>query len=153
MKKVVLISMVAASALFADMMTDMAKDAAMSKAKSTAKETVIKQVAGDDPVKKEIVKKVADKVAPEPSPTDKIKSAVADKVMGGAGTSNVSSSLGKAVTGGASTGTSGILDKVSGTTKEPTVKEKATDMAVEKVVGSNPVKKEVAKEAVKSLGM
>jgi len=60
MKKVVLISMVAASAIFADMMTDVAKDVAVSKAKTQVKDEVIKQVAGNDPVKQQIAKKVAD---------------------------------------------------------------------------------------------
>ena len=141
MKRIVLTSIViasvATSALYADMMTNMAKDVAVSKAKTQAKDAVIKQVAGNDPVKQQIVKKVADKVVPEPSPTDKIKSAVADKVMGGKDTS-----------------TSGMLKKaVSSKTKEPSMKEKATDMAVEKVVGSNPLKKAAAKGAIKSLGM
>jgi hypothetical protein len=141
MKKIVLTSIViasvATSALYADMMTNMAKDVAVSKAKTQAKETIIKQVAGNDPVKQQIAKKVADKVVPEPSATDKIKSAVADKVMGAKDTS-----------------TSGMLKKaVSSKTKEPSMKEKATDMAVEKVVGSNPLKKEAAKGTIKSLGM
>ena len=141
MKKIVLTSIViasvATSALYADMMTNMAKDVAVSKAKTQAKETVIKQVAGNDPVKQQIVKKVADKVVPEPSATDKIKSAVADKVMG-TKSSNPTDIAKKAV---------------SGETKEPSMKEKATDMAVEKVVGSNPLKKAAAKGAIKSLGM
>jgi len=139
MKKIILISLVASSALFADMMTDMAKDVAVSKAKTQAKETVIKQVAGNDPVKQELAKKVADKVAPEPSPTDKVKSAIADKVMGGN-----------------AEGSSGVLNSVTKSAspvKETSMKEKATDMAVEKVVGSNPLKKAAAKEAVKSLGL
>lgn len=139
MKKVLLISMVASSAMFADMMTDMAKDMAVSKAKTQAKETVVKQVAGNDPVKQQVANKIADKVAPEPSPTDKIKSAVADKVMGG----------------NAKEGASPLDNVVKGAapTKETSVKEKAADMAVEKAVGSNPIKKEAAKKAIKSLGM
>lgn len=137
MKKIVLISMVAASALFADMMTDMAKDVAVSKAKTQVKDEVIKQVAGNDPVKQQVAKKVADKVVPEPSPTDKIKSAVADKVMG-TGTKS-DSGLVKSV----------AKDAVK--PKETSMKDKAVDMAVEKAVGSNPLKKAAAKKAVESL--
>ncbi|WP_295421517.1 hypothetical protein [Sulfurovum sp.] len=137
MNRIILISMVAASALFADMATDMVKDVAVSKAKTQAKEAVIKQVAGDDPVKQMVVKKVADKVVGEPSMADKVKGAVADKVMQGN-----------------AEGSSSVVDKVvkgATKTKEPSLKDKAVDMAAEKVVGSNPLKKEAAKEAIKSL--
>lgn len=140
MKKIVLTSVlvvsVASSSLYADMVSGMVKDVAVSKAKTQAKDAVIKQVAGNDPVTQQVVKKVADKVVPEPSPTDKIKNAVADKVMGKKDVS-----------------TSGMLKKaVSGETKETSMKEKATDMAVEKAVGSNPLKKAAAKGAIESLG-
>jgi len=136
MKKIVLISMVAGSALFADMMTNVAKDVAVSKAKTQAKEAVIEKVAGDDPVKQMVAKKVADKVVGEPSAADKVKSSVADKIMG------------------TDTNESGLLDSVTKgvvKTEEPSMKDKAVDMAVEKAVGSNPLKKAAAKKAVESL--
>ena len=137
MHKVILISMVAASALFADMATGIVKDVAVSKAKAQVKETVIKKVAGDDPVKQMVAKKVADKVVGEPTVADKLKGAVADKVMQGD-----------------AEGSSGIADKVvkgATNTKESSLKDKAVDMAAEKAVGTNPLKKAVAKEAIKSL--
>lgn len=127
--------MVAASALFADMATGIVKDVAVSKAKAQVKETVIKKVAGDDPVKQAVAKKVADKG--EPSMADKVKGAVADKVMQGD-----------------AEGSSGVVDKVvkgATKTKEPSLKDKAVDMAAQKAVGSNPLKKAAAKEAIKSL--
>ena len=137
MNKIILISMVAASALFADMATGIVKDVAVSKAKAQVKDTVIKKVAGDDPVKQAVAKKVADKVVGEPSMADKVKGAVADKVMQGD-----------------AEGSSGVVDKVvkgATKTKEPSLKDKAIDMAAQKAVGSNPLKKAAAKEAIKSL--
>jgi hypothetical protein len=119
MNKIILISMVAASALFADMATGMVKDVAMSKAKTEAKDTVVKQVAGNDPVKQEVAKKVADKVVGEPSTADKVKGAVADKVMG---TESKESSLTDKVVKGATK------------TEESSLKDKAVDMAVKKAV-------------------
>ena len=101
MKKIILISAIAATGLFADMMTDMAKDAAVSKAKSEVKTTAVKEVAGDDAVKKT--------ATPD-----------ASTLLGGA------------------------------TKKETSLEDKAVDMAAEKAVGSNPLKKAAAKEAIKS---
>ena len=140
MKKTVFISMIAVSALFADMATDMVKDVAISKAKTEAKEAVVKQVAGNDPVKQMVAKKVADKVVGEPSTADKVKSAFADKVMG------------KEESPSSAAGTTLVGKVVESTVapKEPSLKDKAIDMAAEKAVGSNPLKKAVAKEAIKS---
>ncbi len=136
MNRIILISMVAASALFANMATDVVKDTAVSKVKTQAKDAVIKQVAGDDPVKQAVAKKVANKVVGEPTVADQVKGAVADKVMG---TESKESSL-----------TDKIVKNAT-KTKEPSLKDKAVDMAAQKVVGSNSLKKAAAKEAVKSV--
>jgi len=69
------------STLFANDMATMAKDAAITKAKSAAKDTVVKEVAKNTPASEEMVKKVADKVSPEASAKDKVKSAVAQKLI------------------------------------------------------------------------
>jgi len=137
MNKIILISMVAASALFADMAAGIVKDVAVSKAKTQVKETVIKKIAGDDHVKQKVAQKVADKVVGEPSMADKVKGVAVDKVMQGD-----------------AEGSSSVVDKVvKGTTKteDSSLKDKAVDMAAEKAVGSNPLKKAAAKEAIKSL--
>jgi len=133
MKKIILISAIAATGLFADMMTNMAVDAAKSKAKSEARSTAVKHIAGDDAVKKEIVNKGADKVLGKENPVDKMKANALDSVTGSKTALPDAGSL----LGGASK-------------KETSLTDKATDMAVEKAVGSNPIKKAVAKEAVKS---
>jgi len=133
MKKILLISAVLATGAVADMMTDMAKDAAMSKAKTEVRNTAVKQVAGNDPIKEEAANKVADKVLGKESPMDKMKSDALGSVTGsGSSTPDVGSLLG-------------------GEKKETSMSEKATDMAVEKAVGSNPLKKAAAKEALKSV--
>jgi hypothetical protein len=85
MKKITMTALMVAaigtSAVFADGMASMAKEAAMSKVKSTAKETIVKEVAKNTSVSEDMVKKVADKVSPEASATDKVKGAVAEKLM------------------------------------------------------------------------
>lgn len=82
MKKIILISAIAATGLFADMMTDMAKDAAMSEAKSEVRKTAVKELAGDDAMKKDLVNKGADKVLGKENPIDKIKSDALGSVTG-----------------------------------------------------------------------
>ncbi len=134
MKKFILISAIAATALFADTMTDMAKDAVISKAKSEAKAAVIQQVAGDDAVKKEVANKVADKVIGKEDPVDKMKSDAVSAVVG----SNASVPVASLVSGVA-----------KGATQETSLQDKALDMAAEKVVGSDTLKKEAAKAVVK----
>jgi len=131
MKKFILISTISAIALFADTMTDMAKDAAISKAKSEAKTAVIQQVAGDDAVKKEVATKVADKVLGTEDPVDKMKSDAVSAVVGSTASVSDASSL------------------LAGATKETSLQDKALDMAAEQVVGSDTIKKEVAKSVVK----
>ena len=136
MKKIIALSMVAGSVLFADIATGMVKDVAVAKVKEQAKDAAIKQVAGNDPVKQEMAQKVADKVVGEPSTADKVKGAVADKVMGG-GSDDVVGDATKAVSGaGAATAGSSSM------------KDKAVDMAVDKAVGSDPMKKQVAQKAI-----
>ena len=132
MKKIIMISAIAATGLFADMMTDMATDAAMSKAKTEVRSQAVKHIAGDDAVKKEVVNKAADEVLGKENPVDKIKSDALGSVTGSkASVPDVGSMLG-------------------GAKKETSLQDKATDMAVEKAVGINPLKKAAAKEAVKS---
>ena len=133
MKKILLISAVLATGAVADMMTNMAKDAAMSKAKTEVRHTAVEQVAGNDPIKKEAANKVADEVLGKENPMDKMKSDALSSVTGSASsTPDVGSMLG-------------------GKTKETSMTDKATDMAVEKAVGSNPLKKAAAKEVLKSV--
>lgn len=132
-KKVILISAIAATGLFADMMTDMATDAAVSQAKSEARSQAVKHVAGDDAVKKEVVNKAADEVLGKENPVDKMKADALGGVMGSK----------------ASVPDAGSLVK-DATKKETSVEDKAVDMAAEKAVGSDPLKKAAAKEAVKS---
>jgi len=108
-------------------------DAAVSEAKSEAKSTAVKHIAGDDAVKKEVVGQAADKVVGKEDPVDKMKSDALGSVVGSKSSVPDAGSL----LGGA-------------TKKETSLEDKATDMAVEKAVGSNPLKKAAAKEAVKS---
>jgi len=68
MKKVILISAMAATGLFSDMMTDMATDEAMSKAKIEARSTAVKHIAGEDAMKTEVVNKAADEVLGKENP-------------------------------------------------------------------------------------
>ena len=132
MKKIIMISAIAATGLLADMMTDMATDAAMSKAKTEARSQAVKHIAGDDAVKKEVVNKAADEVLGKENPVDKIKSDALGSVTGSkASAPDVGSMLG-------------------GAKKETSLQDKATDIAVEKAVGTDPLKKAAAKEAVKS---
>ncbi|WP_415408008.1 hypothetical protein ACLHDG_05615 [Sulfurovum sp. CS9] len=133
MKKTILISTIAVTGLFADMMTDMATDAAMSQAKTEARSQAVKHIAGDDAMKKELVNKGADEVLGKENPVDKMKADALGGVMG----SKTSLPDAGSLLGGA-------------TKKETSLEDKATDMAVEKAVGSNPLKKAAAKEAVKS---
>ncbi len=133
MKKIILISAIAATGLFADMMTDMATDAATSKAKSEVRSQAVKHIAGDDAVKKELVNKGADEVLGKENPVDTMKADALGSVTG----SKTSLPDAGSLLGGA-------------TKKETSIEDKATDMAVEKAVGSNPLKQAAAKEAVKS---
>ena len=133
MKKIILLSAIVATGLFADMATDMVKDAAVSEAKSEAKSTAVKHIAGDDAVKKEVVSQAADKVVGKENPVDKMKS---DALSGAVGSTTSVPDAGSLL-GGA-------------TKKETSLEDKAVDMAAEKAVGSNPLKKAAAKEAVKS---
>jgi len=135
MKKIILISVIVATGLFADVVTDVAKDAAMSKAKSEARTTVIKQVAGDDATKKAIANKIADKVVGKEDPVDKMKANVLGSVMGSKTSVPDAGSL--------------VDSATKGVTKETSLEDKALDMAAEKVVGSNPLKKEAAKAVAK----
>ena len=133
MKKIILISTIAATGLFADMMTDMATDAAMSQAKTEARSQAVKHIAGDDAVKKEMVNKGADQVLGKENPVDKMKADALGSVTGSKTSLPDAGSL------------------LGGTAKKETsVTDKATDMAVDKAVGSDPIKKAAAKEAVKS---
>lgn len=136
MKKILLISAIAATGLFADMMTDMAKDAAMSKAKSEARSTAVKQIAGDDAVKTEVANQAADKVLGKENPVDKMKSDALGSVMGST----------------ASVPDAGSM--LDGAKKETSMTDKAVDMAAEqaeKTVGKETLKKETAKSAIKSV--
>ncbi len=133
MKKIILISAIAATGLFADMMTDMAKDAAMSKAKSEAKTVAVKQIAGDDAMKKEVANKAADEVLGKEDPVDKMKSDALGSVMGGK----------------ASVPDAGSL--LGGAKKETSLQDTAVDMAAEqaeKTVGKETLKKETAKSVI-----
>jgi len=133
MKKILLISAVLTTGIVADMMTDMAKDATMSKAKTEVRNTAINQVTGNDPIKKEVATKIADKVLGKESAVDTMKADALNSVTG------TKSSI------------SDVKSMIGGETKETSMTDKATDMALEKVVGSNPVKKAAAKEALKSV--
>ena len=133
MTKIILISAIAATGLFADMMTDMATDAVKSKAKTEVRSQAVKHIAGDDAMKKELVNKGADEVLGKENPVDKMKSDALGSVTG----SKTSLPDAGSLLGGA-------------TKKEASLTDKATDMALEKTVGSDPIKKAVAKEAVKS---
>jgi len=134
MKKLLLLPLVLTPMLMADMMTNMAKDVAMSKAKTEVRSVAVKSIAGDDAIKKEVVNQAADKVLGKEDPIDKMKSDALGSVMG------------------SKTAMPDVGDVVKGANhKETSIKDKATDMAVEKAVGSNPIKKEVAKSALKSV--
>ncbi|OQX76578.1 MAG: hypothetical protein B6D54_03640 [Epsilonproteobacteria bacterium 4484_65] len=133
MKKIILISAIAVTGLFADMATDMVKDAVVSEAKSEARSTAVKHIAGDDAMKKELVNKGADKVMGKENPVDKMKADALGGVMGSKTSVPDAGSLVKGAT-----------------KKETSLEDKALDMAAEKAVGSNPLKKAAAKEAVKS---
>lgn len=133
MKKIILLSAIVATGLFADIATDMVKDAAVSEAKSEAKSAAVKHIAGDDSVKKEVVGQAADKVVGKENPVDKMKSDALSGVVGSKTSTPDASSL------------------LGGAKKETSLKDKATDMAVEKAVGSNPLKKAAAKESLKSV--
>lgn len=132
MKNVILISLISVAGLSADAMTDMVTDTAMSKAKTEVRTQAVKQIAGDDAVKKDLVNKGADQVLGKENPVDKIKS----------------DALGAAVGSKASTPDVGTM--LGGKTKETSLEDKAIDMAAEKAVGSDMLKKEVAKGAIKS---
>ncbi len=133
MKKIILISAIVVTGLFADMATDMVKDAVVSEAKSEARSTAVKHIAGDDAMKKELVNKGADKVMGKENPVDKMKADALGGVMGSKTSVPDAGSLVKGAT-----------------KKETSLEDKALDMAAEKAVGSNPLKKAAAKEAVKS---
>ncbi len=133
MTKIILISAIAATGLFADMMTDVAMDAAKSKAKTEVRSQAVKHIAGDDAMKKELVNKGADEVLGKENPVDKMKADVLGSVTG----SKTSLPDAGSLLGGV-------------TKKETSLEDKATDMAVEKAVGSNPLKQAAAKEALKS---
>lgn len=136
MKRILLISTIAATGLFADMMTDMAKDAAMSQAKSEVKKEAVKQVAGNDAVKTEIANKAADEVLGKEDPVDKLKSDALGGVMGST----------------ASVPDAGSL--LGGATADTSLKGQAVDMAAgeaEKAVGKETLKKETAKSAINSV--
>jgi len=185
MKKIILISAIAATGLFADMMTDMATDAAMSKAKTEARSQAVKHIAGDDAMKKDLVNKGADQVLGKEDPVDKMKSDALGSVMGsGTSVPDVGGMIGGAkketslqdqAMGMATDqvmGTESSVDKmksdaldsvvgsnasvpdvgtmIGGETKETSLQDQAMDMAVEKAVGTDPLKKAAAKEAVKS---
>ena len=132
MKKIILISAIAATGLFADMMTDMATDAAMSKAKTEARSQAVKHIAGDDAMKKDLVNKGADQVLGKENPVDKMKSDALGSVMG------------------SGTSVPDVGGMIGGAKKETSLQDQAMDMAVEKAVGTDPLKKAAAKEAVKS---
>lgn len=136
MKKIILISAIAATGLFADMMTDMATDAAMSKAKTEARSTAVKHVAGDDAMKKELVNQGADQVLGKENPVDKMKSDALSSVTGSKTSVPDASSL------------------LGGTKKETSVQDTAVDMAAEQAeetVGKETLKKETAKSAINSV--
>ncbi len=82
MKKIVLISAIAATGLFADMMTDMATDAVTSQVKTEVRATAVKHIAGDDVVKKDLVNKGADVVLGKEDPVDKLKTDAVGAVLG-----------------------------------------------------------------------
>lgn len=68
---------------------------------------------------------------------DKMKTNAMDSMMGSKTSTPDAGSITQKVTEGAA--------------KETSLTDKAVDMAAEKAVGSNPVKKEVAKDAIKSV--
>jgi len=82
MKKIVLISAIAATGLFADMMTDMATDAVTSQVKTEVRATAVKHIAGDDVVKKDLVNKGADVVLGKEDPVEKLKTDAVGSVLG-----------------------------------------------------------------------
>ncbi len=87
MNKILWISVIAVSGLFADMMTDVATDAVKSKAKTEVRSQAVKHLAGDDAMKKEIVNKGADHVLGKEDPVDKLKSDALSSVTGSKDTS------------------------------------------------------------------
>ncbi|MEA2047939.1 MAG: hypothetical protein U9O64_05760 [Campylobacterota bacterium] len=123
MKKVVLISAIVATGLFADMMTDMATDAVKSKATSEAKSMAVKEIAGGDALKTEVANQAADKVLGKEDPVDKLKSDALGSVMGG---------------------------KTSETSLQDKAVDMAADEA-SKAVGKETLSKETAKTAIKSV--
>lgn len=133
MKKIILISTIAATGLFADMMTGMVKDAAMSQVKTEVRNTAVKQIAGNDAVKTEIANQAADKVLGKENPVDKLKSDALGSVMGG------------------KTSVPDVGSLLGGAKKETSLQDKAVDMAAEKAVGSDTLKKETAKSVIKSV--
>ena len=136
MTKIILISAIAATGLFADMMTDMATDAAMSKAKTEVRSQAVKHIAGDDAMKKELVNKGADEVLGKENPVDKMKADALGAVTGSKASVPDASSL------------------LGGAKKETSLEDKAVDMAAEeasKAVGKETLKKETAKSAIKSV--
>ena len=136
MTKIILISAIAATGLFADMMTDMATDAMKAQAKTEARSTAVKHLAGDDAMKKEVVNAGVDKVLGKENPVDKMKSDALGSVMGSSTSIPDTSSL------------------LGGATKESSLKDKGIDMAAdqaEKTVGKETLKKETAKTVIKSV--
>ena len=134
MKKLLLLAVVSTPILMANMMSDMATDAAMSKVKTEARSVAVKTVAGNDAMKKDLVNKAADEVIGKENPMDKMKSDALGSVVG------------------SKTAMPDVGDVVKGAApKETSMQDKAADMAVEKAVGSDPLKKEVAKSALKSI--
>lgn len=132
MKKVILFSAIVVTGLFADMVTDMVTDTAMSKVKTEARSQAVKHIAGDDAIKKDLVNKGADQVLGKENPLNKMKS----------------DALGSVVGSNASVPNPGA--KLGGETKETSLQDKVMDTAVEKTVGTDPLKKAVAKEVLKS---
>lgn len=136
MKRVLLISTMVATGLFADMMTDMATDAVKSKATSEAKSMAVKEIAGGDAVKTEVANQAADKVLGKEDPVDKMKADALGSVMGGKTSVPDAGS---------------VLD---GAKKETSLQDKAVDMAADeasKAVGKETLSKETAKTAIKSV--
>jgi len=136
MKKIILISTIAATGLFADMLTDMAMDAAKSEAKTEVRSQAVKHIAGDDTVKKEMVNAGADKVLGKENPVDKMKADALGSVMGSSTSIPDASSL------------------LGGEKKETSLTDSGIDMAAEqaeKTVGKETLKKETAKTAIKSV--
>ncbi len=82
MKKILVLTAMAATVLCADMMNDLAKDAMVTEGKSKVRDTAVRQIAGDDEVKKVVVNKAADKVLGKEKTEDKIKAKVFNSIMG-----------------------------------------------------------------------